>query len=76
MKSKTNLNLFVFCLIIGLFLTWNILGSDNFNSANLNWISSYDLKSDYLAYKFFINDKCYGFYRKIFCCDRHKIYFE
>ena len=57
MKSKTNLNLFVFCLIIGLFLTWNILGSDNFNSANLNWISSYDLKSDYLAYKFFINDK-------------------
>lgn len=57
MKSKTNLNLFVFCLIIGLFLTWNILGTDNLNPANLNWISSHDLKSDYLAYKFFINDK-------------------
>ncbi len=57
MKSKTNLNLFIFCLIIGLFFTWNILGIDNLSPINLNWISSYDLKSDYLAFKFFINDK-------------------
>ena len=57
MKSKTNLILIIFCHIIGLFFTWIILGINNLNPVNLNWISSHDLKSDYLAFKFFINDK-------------------
>ena len=57
MKSKTNLNLIIFCHIIGLFFTWIILGINNLNPVNLNWLSSHDLKSDYLAFKFFINDK-------------------
>ena len=56
MIKKNNL-LLISSLIIGLILTFIFYKFDNYGLTNLNWISTYDSKSDFLALKFFINDK-------------------
>ena len=57
MKSKNNYYLISISLIFGFFLTSLTLGLSNLSATNINWISSYDTRSDFLALKFFINDE-------------------
>lgn len=57
MKSKYNYYLILISLIFGFFLTSLTLGLSNLSPTNIDWISSHDTKSDFLALKFFINDE-------------------
>ena len=57
MKSKNNYYLILISLFLGFFFTSLILGLSNLSPTNIDWISSYDTKSDFLALKFFINDE-------------------
>ena len=57
MKSKNNYYLILISLILGFFFTSLTLGLSNLSPTNIDWISSYDTKSDFLALKFFINDE-------------------
>ncbi|MDC0396089.1 DUF6311 domain-containing protein [Candidatus Pelagibacter sp.] len=57
MKSKINFYLISLSLFLGVLITWNILGLSGLSPINVDWISSYDSKSDFLALKFFLNDE-------------------
>lgn len=57
MKSKNNYYLILISLFLGIFFTSLILGLGNLSPTNIDWIYSYDTKSDFLALKFFINDE-------------------
>ena len=57
MKSKNNFYLILISLFLGFFFTSLILGLSNLSPTNIDWISSYDTRSDFLALKFFINDE-------------------
>ena len=57
MKAKYNFYLILLSLFWGIFFTWNIVGLSGLSPVNVDWISSYDSKSDYLALKFFLSDQ-------------------
>ena len=57
MKSKINYFLILISFILGFFITFIILGFSKLSPTNIDWISTYDAKSDFLALKFFLNDK-------------------
>ena len=57
MKSKINFYLILLSLFLGVLITWNILGLSGLSPINVDWISSYDSKSDFLALKFFLSDE-------------------
>jgi len=57
MKSKINYFLILISFILGFFITFIILGFSKLSPTNIDWISSYDAKSDFLALKFFLDDK-------------------
>ena len=57
MKSKINFYLILLSLFWGVIITWNIVGLSGLSPVNVNWISSYDSKSDFLALKFFLSDE-------------------
>ena len=57
MKSKINYFLILISFILWFFITFIILGFSKLSPTNIDWISSYDAKSDFLALKFFLDDK-------------------
>ena len=57
MKAKNNFSVILLSLFWGIFITWNIVGLSGLSPVNVDWISSYDSKSDYLALKFFLSDE-------------------
>ena len=57
MKSKVNLYLILLSFFWGIFIASNIIGLTNLSPVNVDWISSYDSKSDFLALKFFLGDE-------------------
>ena len=56
MINKSKVFLFIISILIGIVFTTLFLDITNSNPKNVEWFNSYDLKSDYLAFKFFIND--------------------
>lgn len=57
MSTKNNFLLLIFCSTIGLILTIFFLGYENIGITKTNWFLGYDNVSDFLALKFFLNDK-------------------
>ena len=57
MKSKTNFYLILLSLFLGTLITCSIIGFSGLSPLNVDWISSYDSKSDFLALKFFLSDE-------------------
>tara|TARA_B100001057_G_scaffold467434_1_gene525574 strand:- start:1425 stop:3515 length:2091 start_codon:yes stop_codon:yes gene_type:complete len=57
MINKSDVLIFSLSLLIGIIFTTLFLGLTNIGFENTDWFTSYDLKSDLLAFKFFLNDK-------------------
>ena len=57
MTNKNDTFLLLFSGSIGFILTILFLDFKNIGFTNTDWINSYDLKSDFLALKFFLDDK-------------------
>ena len=57
MSTNNNFLLLIFCSTIGLVLTIFFLGYENIGITKTNWFLGYDSVSDFLALKFFLNDK-------------------
>ena len=57
MKSKINFYLILLSLFWGILIAWNIIGLSSLSPVNVDWISSTDFKSDFLALKFFLSDE-------------------
>ena len=57
MKSKINFYLILLSLFWGILIAWNIVGLSSLSPVNVDWISSTDFKSDFLALKFFLSDE-------------------
>jgi len=57
MSKKSNFLLLIFCFIIGFLLTIFFLGYQSIGLTETNWLIKYDTISDFLALKFFLNDK-------------------
>ena len=56
MINKSELLIFSLSFLIGIIFTILFLGLSNIGLENTEWFTSYDLKSDLLAFKFFVND--------------------
>ena len=56
MINKSEVFLFIISISIGIIFTVFFLDITNSSPKSVEWFNSYDLKSDYLAFKFFIND--------------------
>ncbi len=57
MINKSELLIISLSVLIGIIFTSLFLGLSNIGLTNTDWFTSYDLKSDLLAFKFFLNDK-------------------
>ena len=56
MIKKINFKIHILFILISLGLTIILFGLENFKFTNISWITSYDLISDQLAWKFYYND--------------------
>ena len=56
MTQKIDIQLIIISIFFSIILTISFLGFSNAGFTDTEWFSSYDLKSDYLALKFFLND--------------------
>ena len=56
MINKSEVLIFSLSFLIGIIFTILFLGLSNIGPENTEWFTSYDLKSDLLAFKFFLND--------------------
>ena len=56
MINKSEVLIFSLSFLIGIIFTILFLGLSNIGFENTQWFTSYDLKSDLLAHKFFVND--------------------
>ena len=56
MINKFKVLNFSLSILFGITFTLLFLGPSNIGFENTNWFNSYDLKSDFLAFKFFLND--------------------
>lgn len=56
MMNKSELLIFSLSFLIGIVFTILFLGLSNISPENTEWFTSYDSKSDLLAFKFFLND--------------------
>ncbi len=56
MINKSEVLIFFLSFLIGFIFTILFLGLSNIGLENTDWFTSYDLKSDLLALKFFLND--------------------
>ena len=56
MINKSEVLIFSLSFLIGIIFTILFLGLSNIGFQNTEWFTSYDLKSDLLAFKFFVND--------------------
>ncbi len=56
MINKSEVLIFSLSFLIGFIFTILFLGLSNIGLENTDWFTSYDLKSDLLAFKFFLND--------------------
>ena len=57
MTQRIDTQLIIISIFLGLILTVFFLDYSNIGFTDTEWLKSYDLKSDYLALKFFLNDK-------------------
>ena len=57
MSNKNNFQLLLFSSIIGFLLMVFFLGYENISITDTNWFLRYDTISDFVALKFFLNDK-------------------
>ena len=57
MTHRIDTQLIIISIFLGLILTVFFLDYSNIGFTDTEWLKSYDLKSDYLALKFFLNDK-------------------
>ena len=57
MNTKSNFIQLILSLTIGFVLTIFFLGYENIGLTKTNWFIKYDTISDFLALKFFLNDK-------------------
>ncbi len=57
MTQRIDTQLIIISIFLGLILTIFFLDFSNIGFSDTEWLKSYDLKSDYLALKFFLNDK-------------------
>ena len=58
MINKSEVLIFSLSFLIGFIFTILFLGLSNIGLENTDWFTSYDLKSDLLAFKFFLNEIC------------------
>ena len=56
MINKSEVLIFSLSFLVGFIFTILFLGLSNISLENTDWFTSYDLKSDLLAFKFFLND--------------------
>ena len=56
MINKFKVLNFSLSILFGITFTLLFFGPSNIGFENTNWFNSYDLKSDFLAFKFFLND--------------------
>ena len=56
MINKSEVLIYSLSFLIGFIFTILFLGLSNIGLENTDWFTSYDLKSDLLAFKFFLND--------------------